>query len=349
MLLLALVQLFIALQHVHERRCAPTSSRSTFAAMVAPLYHELAEHVDRVKAIMFVTAALCVLPSALGMGAMFPATLRVWSAGGGARRPRRRRPCTQATRSARSSGAWLPGFVLMPALGMQTTLHVGIAVNLLIGAACCAWLGTSFAARGSRERRGAALPAAAVPWLIALLVLRQRAPSAAARLELYQDDAGAFRISLARDVLDRETWGEPDLVYYRDGLSTTVTVERWGRHYSLKNNGKVDASNGDDMPTQIMVAALPLLLHAREPEAARRGDHRLRLGRDRRRGAAVSAALAGGDRARALDGRSLALLRRREPPRLRAAELPVRARAAAERDRRRRPQLPRRDAASTTT
>jgi spermidine synthase len=54
-------------------------------------------------------------------------------------------------------------------------------------------------------------------------------------------------------------------VYYRDGLSTTVTVERWGRHYSLKNNGKVDASNGDDMPTQIMVAALPLWFHPQGP------------------------------------------------------------------------------------
>ena len=104
---------------------------------------------------------------------------------------------------------------------------------------------------------------------------------------------GVFRISLANDVLDEETWGEPDLLYYRDGLSTTVSVERWGRHYSLKNNGKVDASNGDDMPTQIMVAALPLLLH---PQRAREvcdvAIDRLRLGRDGRRRAAVPGALA---------------------------------------------------------
>ncbi|MCC6877006.1 MAG: hypothetical protein IT378_22060, partial [Sandaracinaceae bacterium] len=33
-----------------------------------------------------------------------------------------------------------------------------------------------------------------------------------------------------------------------------LSVERWGRHLALKNNGKVDASNGDDMPTQINVA-----------------------------------------------------------------------------------------------
>jgi spermidine synthase len=46
----------------------------------------------------------------------------------------------------------------------------------------------------------------------------------------------------------------------------TVAVERWGRQYSLKNNGKVEASDGNDMPTQIMVAALPLLFHPRGPE-----------------------------------------------------------------------------------
>ncbi|MET0284102.1 MAG: hypothetical protein ABW352_06520, partial [Polyangiales bacterium] len=59
---------------------------------------------------------------------------------------------------------------------------------------------------------------------------------------------------------------QPDLVYYRDGISTTVSVERWGRHLALKNNGKVDASNGDDMPTQIMVSAYPLLLHPKGPK-----------------------------------------------------------------------------------
>ena len=57
-----------------------------------------------------------------------------------------------------------------------------------------------------------------------------------------------------------------DLVYYRDGLSTTVSVEQWSEeHFSLKNNGKVDASTGDDMPTQISAGLLPLLLHPRAP------------------------------------------------------------------------------------
>src|SRR5438105_235386 len=54
--------------------------------------------------------------------------------------------------------------------------------------------------------------------------------------------------------------------------STTVSVEQWQKSLALKNNGKVDASNSDDMSTQIMVGLLPLLFHEpaldRPPEVA---------------------------------------------------------------------------------
>ena len=51
-------------------------------------------------------------------------------------------------------------------------------------------------------------------------------------------------------------------MFYEDGIATTVSVDQWdAKTYSLKNNGKVDASNDDDMPTQIMVGLLPLLFY----------------------------------------------------------------------------------------
>src|SRR5262249_19141622 len=72
---------------------------------------------------------------------------------------------------------------------------------------------------------------------------------------------------------DRERGMDTDNpIFYRDGVTTTLTVERWSMgertHYALKNNGKVDASNGDDMPTQVLVSAFPLLLHPPGPEQA---------------------------------------------------------------------------------
>jgi spermidine synthase/MFS family permease/tetratricopeptide (TPR) repeat protein len=259
LLLLASVQLLIALTTFVSDLWADQISL-TFAGMVAPFYHALGEHVDRVMAMMFMTVALCVLPSALGMGAMFPLTMRVFSAGGG--RVGREVSVVYAGNTLGSiAGAWLPGFLLMPSFGMQATLHVGIALNLLLGA-----LVLLPAARDGRlERVLGRLVLPTVAGLIALLYLASARPSVLT-WNLSKMTLGVFRISLAKDVLDQETWGEPDLVFYEDGLSTTVSVERWGRHYSLKNNGKVEASNGNDMPTQIMVAALPLLLH---PKGAR--------------------------------------------------------------------------------
>jgi spermidine synthase len=115
------------------------------------------------------------------------------------------------------------------------------------------------------ERLAVNLLAAAIPALVAILYVSSTDPSSILRWNLAKMTLGTFRLSLAKSVLDEEGWGEPEMLYYRDGLSTTVSVERWGRHYMLKNNGKVDASNGGDMPTQILVAAYPLLMHAGDP------------------------------------------------------------------------------------
>ncbi|HEY2734362.1 MAG TPA: fused MFS/spermidine synthase, partial [Polyangiales bacterium] len=258
--LLIALQLFIGLSTLASAAFADELSL-TFASMVAPLYHSLPDHVATVQTFMFVTAALCVLPGALGMGAVFPATLRVWTAGGS--RIARDVGVVYAGNTIGSIiGAWLPGFVLMPALGMQNTLYIGVVWNLSSGLVL-SLLAAHAAPAHSSARKRLTLTAAAVPWSIALVLFAVCRPERLLGWNISKMTLGAFRISLARDVLDEEAWGAPDLVYYHDGLSTTVTVERWGRHYSLKNNGKVDASNGDDMPTQIMVAALPLLMHAR--------------------------------------------------------------------------------------
>ncbi len=259
---LASTQLFVALATLASDLWADEISL-TFASMVAPLYHVLGEHVDRVMAMMFTTAALCVLPSALGMGAMFPLTMRAFS-GGGWRVGRDVARVYTGNTVGSIVGAWLPGFVLMPRIGMQATLHVGIALSTLL--ALAVFLVGAEDPR-SRLRRAVLSVPLALAFLVALGLATN--PRSALAWDLSKMTLGVFRISLAKDVLDQETWGEPDLLYYRDGLATTVSVERWGRHYSLKNNGKVEASNGDDMPTQIMVASLPLLLH---PSSGRGAD-----------------------------------------------------------------------------
>ncbi len=258
LLQLGFVQLFIALATFVSTLWADRIAL-TFAALVAPLYDKLADHVDHVLVLMFAMVALCVLPSALGMGAMFPLALRAVSGGGAAVG---REVSVMYTRNTIGSiaGAWLPGFVLMPLLAMQKTLYLGIGVGALL-----ALVLVVHALRRGEARAPAFAGAAASLALTAVLLLGVCAPSIERALawDRTRMTLGVFRIALAKSALDEEAWGEPDIVYYRDGLATTVSVERWGRHRSLKNNGKVEASNGDDMATQINVAALPLMFHER--------------------------------------------------------------------------------------
>lgn len=271
-LLAAALQLFIAGATFLSDLYAGKISL-VFAGLVAPFYDSLPDHVNLVIFLMFLTSALCVLPAALGMGAMFPITLRVWTAGG-ANIGRDVSVVYTGNTLGSIVGAWLPGFILMPMFGMQGTMHIGIALNLLLALTVLLSMGAKPDSPKpdaeleeepslTGETVAVYLLAPLIPALIALLYVASINPDSFLRWNLSKMTLGAFRLSLARDVLDEEAWGEPDLVYYRDGLSTTVSVERWGRHYALKNNGKVDASNGDDMPTQIMVAGFPLLMHSK--------------------------------------------------------------------------------------
>jgi spermidine synthase len=235
----------------------------SFARLVSAL-DDLPNHVGTVRFFMLLAAGLCTLPATLGMGAMFPITLALWS-----RRDQRAGIGDEVGRVYGANtlgsivGAWLPGFVLLPLLGMENTLAVGMGINTLVAIALLARAAKEEA--GTPTRAARALVGVAVALLSALLAHRV-IPSSPLSWNLSHMTLGAFRVSLAREVLNPASWGQPDLVYYRDGISTTVSVERWGRHLALKNNGKVDASNGDDMPTQIMVSAYPLLLHPRGPK-----------------------------------------------------------------------------------
>jgi spermidine synthase len=54
---------------------------------------------------------------------------------------------------------------------------------------------------------------------------------------------------------------EETVLFYRDGRSGTVAVTRQGPYTLLRINGKIDAGTVRDMPTQLMAAHLPLLVH----------------------------------------------------------------------------------------
>ncbi|MEZ4393555.1 MAG: fused MFS/spermidine synthase [Polyangiales bacterium] len=247
------------------------------------------EHVGTIQWLSFVVALLCALPAAIGMGAAFPLGVRAYAQGAahiGGDTSR-----VYAVNTVGSIlGSLLTGFAIMPAVGMETAMYIAVAMNLALA------LALFLASTGEEPVKYVLVPLAAMLLAVTSVgavlgrdgrIARSRGtvrvfPRAWDQAEM---TTGVFRLSLADGMIHRRDGrciedaagdrssrlGPENPIYYRDGVTTTVTVERWAVggdriHFALKNNGKVDASNGDDMPTQVLVAGYPLLLHPRGPE-----------------------------------------------------------------------------------
>ncbi len=150
-------------------------------------------------------------------------------------------------------GAVLGGFVLIPWLGLQGALQLGIFFTGLAGIGLLV-----LANRGPRARYMVG-GAAAVAFVATLFFMPRWDPALL--------NGGIYRKGLKR-ALDYEAYAEmlkaDELVYHKDGPDTSVVVMR-GRddpeRLWLKVNGKTDASTMSDMSTQLHLGHLPMLLH----------------------------------------------------------------------------------------
>ncbi|MFH1723124.1 MAG: hypothetical protein ABII00_00735 [Elusimicrobiota bacterium] len=148
-------------------------------------------------------------------------------------------------------GAFAASLLLLPLLGIKGLFQAGMAVNLLVGAAVL-WRSGAWAA----PRKASVIASAAAAFL-----LHAAFSAPLDRLVLssgaFRRDAppgltyAAFRKALARDTV----------LFYADDREASVSVTRApdGALY-LKVNGKTDASSGEDMTTQALLAHLPLVL-----------------------------------------------------------------------------------------
>jgi spermidine synthase len=209
--------------------------------------------VDTILTCQFILACITVLPATILMGGVFPLTMRIAAA----RLDAVGRDVGTAyalNTGGAILGSFLSGFVVLPRLGLQRGIYVATACGLGLAALL-------FAVAPGLGRRARAAGVGAAFGLAALGLCLPR-------WDLVSFSSGFFRVSIAREYIYRKInkreWKSPKLVFYEDGVATTVTVDQWDRTYSLKNNGKVDASNDGDMATQIIVGLLPLLLYKGE-------------------------------------------------------------------------------------
>jgi spermidine synthase len=197
--------------------------------------------VDGILFCQFLLAALAVLPATLCMGGVFPLTIRIITSGA-SRVGRDVGTAYSINTVGAIVGSFAAGFMVLPGLGLQRGLGLCVLTSALLASA--------FLLVRKRRVLGIAIPVVALA--ASLLV---------PRWSLVHFSAGLFRVSIAKEIIESNKWSLPQLEYYHDGIATTVSVERWQKTLALKNNGKVDASNGDDMATQIMVGLMPLLVH----------------------------------------------------------------------------------------
>lgn len=201
--------------------------------------------MDGIYRTNFLIAAAITFPSTLALGAVMPLVVRILAPRGeGAAGAIVGRAYTVNTLGA-IVGSFAGGFVILPLLGVEWGLLGAALASVALG------VGLALLAGLPRPR----FLVAGALCLVAVLAMP--------RWDVRRWTAGMFRMYLARTVYDEgwEPYGE--VIYHRDGVVTTVTVEQQedGVGVSLKVNGKVDASDIGDMPTQILSGLLPYLLH----------------------------------------------------------------------------------------
>lgn len=205
-----------------------------------------------IQVIQFVVSFSVMLLPTLLIGATFPCVVRVLSRG--IARVGNDTGWIYAVNTAGAIfGTTLAGFVGVPVLGVQWTMRIGVLVNLLVALVV-------LLAAGERERgrlRGLLAGAATTAALAAVMLPQWDPALMSSGVAIY----GPKYLSILRSGEFGQSDWQPEVLYYRDGISATVSVHRDGPRISLRVNGKTDAGNTGDMHTQLFSGHIPMLLH----------------------------------------------------------------------------------------
>jgi len=155
-------------------------------------------------------------------------------------------------------GAFAGGFVFLPLFGIQTSILIGAFLNLIVG-----WVLVIADPKPGRAYRSVA--GAAVTIALALLAFLTPSWDRSILTSGVTIYANSFE-SVPTDSLRLEQMRQDKLLYYREGLTATISVHQPRKNYLyLKTNGKIDGSHGDAL-TMLMTGYLPMLFR---PQAER--------------------------------------------------------------------------------
>lgn len=200
----------------------------------------------------FVACCLLMLPTTIGLGAMFPVTSKIFSshaegAGRSVGLP------YAANTLGTVLGAVTTGFFLLPHLGIEKSIAIGTLLNLLV------WAAVFLTHRETvlKPIIVAAMPLLAILAAARLLFIGLDPRVLSAGVYMYPE----YFLGMERHNTDvQDSMQRLQALYYREGYSTSVAVLRAPTgDLVLRANGKTDASTGD-LSTQRALAHLPMLL-----------------------------------------------------------------------------------------
>jgi spermidine synthase len=155
-------------------------------------------------------------------------------------------------------GSLVAGFLLIPLVGLSTTIYAAMAVLSL----SALMAGRASATTGAWKSTGIVLAAHTGTMLLVLFVSTDvRIPSLSGVFRLINSNntiPGSYDEFIRRYV-------PRNVEFYEEGVSATVSVisteSSAGTDRILLINGKADASTSQDLPTQMLLGHIPALLH----------------------------------------------------------------------------------------
>jgi spermidine synthase len=215
---------------------------------------------------LMIAASVMIAPTLL-LGALFPLVVKIIS--------RNEQATGRSVGDAYSAntlgsivGSFASGFVLIPWLGLLGSLKLCVALNFVVAAALF------FIAKkpGDAKRRD---KNATAPWRVSFSQIATAVASifliitvALADVPWNSDlmSSAVYRYAPSMSKFSRQDFanyikdGQGETIFYKEGITATVAVQKLGNDRVLKVNGKPEASTAGDMPTQILIGALPLLV-----------------------------------------------------------------------------------------
>jgi spermidine synthase len=208
-----------------------------------------------VQVLQFLVASVLLLPSAFFFGMAFPAAVAAtaesvedvgWTVG----------RVNAANTGGTVIGAFCGGFALIPHFGLRATLMTA-ATATAVAALAVLWLAgaaSRIAVGGKGWRRSLSLLGGAALVVAALLPQWPR--------EVLAGGAGFYAASYATPQDFLASAKKMEILFYKDGINTTLSVDRYEGYRYYRSNGKTDAStNPHDFAVQVLLGQIPMLLH----------------------------------------------------------------------------------------